>query len=433
MKIDLCRMKRGHFVLLPTFQCNITCDHCLHASGPHRSETMELGLFESILCQAMDIGFTTLCLSGGEPFLLPEHVRTAAALCRHRKCALVIQTNGFWGKNRGAAGSLLASMPGISQLGFSVDGAHLKFLGYDTYFGAIDAAYAQGISNLSISIAYGEKAEYERIKENLLQSFPGLAITGWPIQPIGRGQQKQTLNFQEGPFSWECLPRNCDIQKTFSPVVHPDGSLHGCYHAVMALEAKDPLILGNLGHHSLKELMGAVNNRLLFFLMGHGGGGLGYLIKDTYVGKKMFGKYIDVCHFCHDLLSDKETLSYVQDLLGTGILDARLTHGLSYACRENKASKTNWAEEILICQGRSCSKNRQNAVITNYLRNRLVETGKRGMVELSPIDCLNNCDNGPNLFLTQAHTLIPSLTREKIDCFVDQLPGPDIPPEIHEN
>ncbi len=74
MRVNLTQLRPGPIVVMPLFTCNVSCQHCQHACSPVRRERMPFDLFESVVHQALDTNFTSLCLSGGEPFLLPSYI-----------------------------------------------------------------------------------------------------------------------------------------------------------------------------------------------------------------------------------------------------------------------------------------------------------------------------------------------------------------------
>ena len=303
MEINLTKMKNGHFVVEPTFQCNVRCDHCIHECSLERRERMPLQLFRSCINQALKLGWTTICLSGGEPFLYPDYIRVASELCLDQGAALVIQTNGFWGQNRIKARKMLQGMNGITQIGFSVDKVHLKEIGLDPLLHAIYATIEAGILNVSISISYQTNLEFQILKEQLTSYVPGIQVEGWPILPVGRAKNNPELSVDYFAYTWDRLQRNCDAQIELSPVVHPNGNLHPCYRTVMALEEKNPLLLGNLNNHSVADLLGNIQNRLLIFILTYGGGSLGYLLNKSPYEGLLEEKYQGVCHFCYEILS----------------------------------------------------------------------------------------------------------------------------------
>ena len=421
MQIDLTKMRKGHFVIEPTFQCNVCCDHCVHESSWERRERMPLELFRSCINQALKQGWTTICVSGGEPFLLPDYIRAAAELCFEQGVDLVIQTNGFWGQNPVKARKMLQNMTGITQIGFSVDKVHLKEIGLEPVLHAIKATIEAGIHNVSASIAYQTNLEFQILKEQFTSRFPGFVVEGWPILPVGRAKNHPELRVDCLVYPWDQLKRNCDVQIQLRPVVHPNGSLHFCYQIVMALEEKDPLQLGNLNEYMLADLLGNVQNRLLMFMIAYGGGGLGYLLhKSPYEGL-LHEKYQTVCHFCHEILSRPKVVAYLQELLAEEAFELRIMEGINRAYEGWKEDLDTARERILICNGPSCGRNHQNRPIMYYLLNKLFESNKAHLAKVELVNCINSCGTGPNLYLERQNKLVQHVDLETIDYIVKEI------------
>jgi SynChlorMet cassette radical SAM/SPASM protein ScmF len=77
--------------------CNLRCRHCWimpeeNSSGQGKA-ILDLGLFESILLQALDLGLTTVKLTGGEPLLHPQ-IHRLLGLVQRARPKLVVETNG---------------------------------------------------------------------------------------------------------------------------------------------------------------------------------------------------------------------------------------------------------------------------------------------------------------------------------------------------
>jgi MoaA/NifB/PqqE/SkfB family radical SAM enzyme len=420
-------MKPGHFVIMPTFRCNISCDHCQHACNPERREAMSLGLFRTIASQAVEAGFSALCLSGGEVFLLPDYLKAAADICKERSKPLIVQTNGFWGRNRNTARRQLRSLEGIAQIGFSIDSSHLRHIPIETVIGAMDAAVDAGITKLSVSISYKTQEECNVLSEELGRRFPGISIVGWPVLPVGRAALHPELFAEVPDYPWECLQRSCGAQVDFSPVVHPGGELHFCYRVVMALERSDPLILGNCSESSIDRLLSSASNRLASFLVSFGGGGLGYLLLNSPFEGRLSDRYHSVCHFCYSILSDPQTANYVLALLSSAELDARIAEGFERACWKASPTKAQRrpSKRIQVCNGKHCGKGKRNHPLIHYLLNRLVETGKSRFVDVKVVDCLNSCETGPNFRIVDEKLVMKAIVRGDIDRLVDRLTPPE--------
>jgi len=55
-----------------TRKCNLECLHCYSNSGPNETEALDLDALKAVVDDAVDLGYTLVTLSGGEPFLYPQ-------------------------------------------------------------------------------------------------------------------------------------------------------------------------------------------------------------------------------------------------------------------------------------------------------------------------------------------------------------------------
>ena len=75
-------------------RCPNHCLHCSSVSGPHCDEILRYSLFRSVVDDAVKLGASTICLSGGEPFLHPDIISMASYICKKGiKCS--IYTSGI--------------------------------------------------------------------------------------------------------------------------------------------------------------------------------------------------------------------------------------------------------------------------------------------------------------------------------------------------
>lgn len=101
----------------PTRQCNLRCLHCYSSSGPGEGAALDADLVRRVVDDAAALGYRTLSLSGGEPFLY----RDLAAVLRHAREAgmrTAVVTNGtlFGGGRLDAVAGL------VDRLVVSIDG-----------------------------------------------------------------------------------------------------------------------------------------------------------------------------------------------------------------------------------------------------------------------------------------------------------------------
>jgi len=78
-----------------TNRCNLSCHHCLFASGPESEGELSAGQILATAAEAVELGCRIFALTGGEPFWHPEFDRILSGLLAHPGCRVVILTNGL--------------------------------------------------------------------------------------------------------------------------------------------------------------------------------------------------------------------------------------------------------------------------------------------------------------------------------------------------
>lgn len=77
----------------PLLRCNLRCGHCYSDSSPAQRAELPLGALRQTIEEAAALGYETLALSGGEPFLWDGLVELAAA-ARSLGLRVTVTTNG---------------------------------------------------------------------------------------------------------------------------------------------------------------------------------------------------------------------------------------------------------------------------------------------------------------------------------------------------
>lgn len=103
--------------LHPTLKCNLKCKHCYSSSAPSFSDSIKLDHAKIFLEQAYDIGFNTIALSGGEPFLY-RNINELLRFTKEIGYKNTVATNGMLLKTRIAS----ESFQYIDRIAVSVDG-----------------------------------------------------------------------------------------------------------------------------------------------------------------------------------------------------------------------------------------------------------------------------------------------------------------------
>ena len=77
----------------PTLTCNLRCKHCYSSSAPSLRGMLGIDLLCTVVSDAADMGYETVAVSGGEPFLYQE---LAVLLTHAKRCGMrtAVTTNG---------------------------------------------------------------------------------------------------------------------------------------------------------------------------------------------------------------------------------------------------------------------------------------------------------------------------------------------------
>ncbi len=83
----------GRVWFYSNYHCNLACTYCLTDSAPtSRRRLLDSGDLVRLAGEAAGLGFTSLGITGGEPFLVPDMPRTVARLAEF--LPVVVLTNG---------------------------------------------------------------------------------------------------------------------------------------------------------------------------------------------------------------------------------------------------------------------------------------------------------------------------------------------------
>jgi Fe-coproporphyrin III synthase len=77
----------------PTRACNLTCRHCYSVSGPAQRTHLDVDVLAEVLRDAVDLGYTRVSFSGGEPLMYPP-LRPLLGLARELGLTTSVTTNG---------------------------------------------------------------------------------------------------------------------------------------------------------------------------------------------------------------------------------------------------------------------------------------------------------------------------------------------------
>ena len=412
--------RRKVAVLMPTLRCPISCTHCLLSCTPGRGDTMSPELARTWTAEFIELGFSPICLTGGEPFLRPKVLEAVSRVCGERSTPLVLQTNGFWAKSIAGGRSLLARIPFVTQIGFSVDYAHLRFIPRETIENALSLSYERGIENLSLSISYQTIGEQEEIESYFRRRFPKLTVDSWPITPIGRALHNPELCYEYQEYSWDFLSRTCEAQQCFTPLVYPNGDVHLCYHLLMCLGRDDPFLLGNLNDTRFSRMMADLADPLYFFMVSFGGGSLGYLL-EAVAPEFLEKRYQRVCQLCYAVLSRPDLVARLREILALPPFLERMREMLRSRENASHPAADGHRTKLYVCRGRNCLGNKRHEYLKSFLMNRLLDSGKLRCMSIEGVDCMGLCKQGPNMALEGGGHVMSHVDAARINALVEAI------------
>ena len=292
-----------------TYHCNIACRHCYNNSGPHlKAQRIELEPMLGIIAQMPSLGIGHLNLTGGEPFLYPDHLTALIAAGRAAGLrGISIYTNGYWATTDEQANRTLERLAiagfmrgNDDHLKVSAGIYHQEFIAFDHVLTLARRYHAMFDRPLRVDFEFapgeGKTAELIRnqVSEAGLSDRIQLIFRG--VSPAGRGKELPGITIRQ-------IDEACNIINQI--VFDPDGSARPCCGLNNENEG---VIVGKLGTCTMMDLVKRMqNDPILQFLAENPMGAIfDYLDKP-----RDSDRYSDQCHLCQDAignLSDKETL-----------------------------------------------------------------------------------------------------------------------------
>ncbi|MET3923647.1 radical SAM protein [Arthrobacter sp. UYEF20] len=143
------RLPGARLWLYTNFHCNLACDYCCVASSP-RAERRELGVerIARLVRAGADWGVHEVCLTGGEPFLLPDIARIVTDCVRLLPTTLL--TNGMLFRGPGLR-SLRAMPREDFALQISLDSPTPEI--HDGHRGA--GSWARAVAGVGVALGEG--------------------------------------------------------------------------------------------------------------------------------------------------------------------------------------------------------------------------------------------------------------------------------------
>lgn len=135
-----------------TYKCPISCPMCFFACGPERNEVMSKEKALKTLEEINDLKISTVCITGGEPFLQIDLMRDLIIKAASYGMTVLLVTNAYWAISKEVALEKLSSLKklGLEWIQFSLDDQHLRFIPISRIANALEAAIELGFEDIKI-------------------------------------------------------------------------------------------------------------------------------------------------------------------------------------------------------------------------------------------------------------------------------------------
>jgi organic radical activating enzyme len=323
--------------LVVTYQCQVTCPHCILQAGPQRKEKVNLAEALQWIDQVaayQNGSVWIIALTGGEPFYNLPVLQELVARATQRNLMVTAVTNAFWASTPEKAEQTLKSLPGLRLLQISTDIYHLEAIPFERVVNAFTAARTCGIPfSIGICTQNENEAGYLELKKKLADLVdPALIYTAITL-PVGRAAD--TLN-REAYFSSQEPPVSA-CSAGGSPIIMPDGRVLACVGPIINLPGNHPLMLGNLREETLETILNhAQVNPILHAIRVWGPAKLIRMAEDAGLGRYLPKIYYgnSVCNACYEMLCSPELIEFFEELAKDTNFQRQVAYGRVYYLKE---------------------------------------------------------------------------------------------------
>ena len=292
-----------------TYHCNIECRHCYNSSGPDKKrQHIPLEPMLAIIAQMPDVGIGHLNLTGGEPFLYPDHLTALIAAGRAAGLrGISIYTNGFWAATAARATQALERLSAVGfmqgpqdHIKMSTGIYHQEFVGFDRVLTLARIYHAMFGRRLRVDCEVatsGDDTEGQVRREvNAAGLTDRVDLSFRGISTLGRGKNLDAI-------AKDRIDAPCN--DIYQIVFDPDGSARPC----CGLNNENHgVLIGQLETHRLDDLVKRMqSDPILQFLATNP---MSAIFDHVKTPRNADG-YTSPCHLCQDAiggLTDKEPL-----------------------------------------------------------------------------------------------------------------------------
>jgi organic radical activating enzyme len=325
--------------LIVTYQCQVTCPHCILQSGPQRKERVrreEALDWIGQLAAYRDGMVWVLALTGGEPFYNLDVLRELSAAAASQGLLVSAVTNAFWATSLEKAVAVLESLPALRVLQISTDVYHQLAIPFERVVNAIKAVRACQIPyTLAVCTENEKDPGYLALMERLTALVDRSLIYTSITFPVGRAAE----TVDRASYSASAEPPLSACTAGSAPIILPDGRVLACIGPLIQLETPHPLLLGSLRAEPLAAIFDrAETNPILHAIRIWGPHVLIKLAAEAglgdYLPKVYFGN--SVCNACYDLMASPQIVAFLEDLSRDPAFQRKVAYARVYYLKETE-------------------------------------------------------------------------------------------------
>jgi len=323
--------------LLMTYQCQVSCPHCIIEAGPNRKEHM---VYEDT-CNWIDQiaayrngHIKVMSLTGGEPFIDIQFLKKISELAEARGLFVSAVTNAHWASDPDRALSILRDLPAIKMIQVSTDVYHQKNIPYANVCNAVHAAEkCQVPCTVAVCTDNSMDPGYLRIMHELSTLVdPQLIYTAITFRA---GRALKSGNGHNYETSIEPPVSACGAGS--APIIFPDGRIVACIGPIIELSKHHPLIFGNLHKETLADILDKAEiNPILHAIRLWGPKHFIQMLERAGYKSILPAEYIkdSVCHACYELMANPEIVAFFESIKQDFAFIRKVAYGRIYYLRE---------------------------------------------------------------------------------------------------
>jgi MoaA/NifB/PqqE/SkfB family radical SAM enzyme len=323
--------------LIVTYQCQVTCPHCILQSGPQRKERVRRDdALDWIgqLARYRDGMVWVLALTGGEPFNNLPLLRELSESASDQGLLVSAVTNAYWASTLEKAVQVLESLPSLRVLQISTDVYHQLSIPFERVVNAVKAARACQIPyTIAVCTENEHDSGYLAVMEQLTALVDRSLIYTSITFPVGRAAEtvdRTHYAASAGPPLSACTAGS-------APIILPDGRVLACIGPLIQLKTPYPLLLGNLHEESLAVIFDrAETNPILHAIRVWGPRVLIKMAAEAglseFLPKVYFGN--SVCNACYDLMAVPQIVAFCEKLSQDPAFQRKVAYARVYYMKE---------------------------------------------------------------------------------------------------